>query len=131
MSKERLIGLLKKSRCDKECDGFNNEDFCNGCAGHEKCVKTADYLLANGVIVLPCKVGDTVYFDAVGYHDSAEIDGIHIDEKGMSFTWVQYDVGVDITEVWDGGEFMLDDIGKTVFLTREEAEAKLKEGGKG
>lgn len=77
-------------------------------------------------IELPCAVGDTVYFDAVGYHDSAEIDGIHIDAQGVMFTWVQYDVGVDITELWDEGEFDLEDIGKTVFLTHEEAEKALK-----
>lgn len=87
----------------------------------------ADYLLANGVIVLPCAVGDTVYFGCCGYHDSAEIDGVHIDEQGISFTWVQYDVGVDITELWDEGDFDIEDIGKTVFLSREEAEKALAE----
>lgn len=78
-------------------------------------------------IKLPCKVGDTVYFDAVGYHDTAEIDGIHIDNQGILYTWVQYDVGVDLIELWDEGDFNIEDIGKTVFLTREEAEKALKE----
>ena len=66
---------------------------------------------------LPCKVGDMVYFANEDYHRSAEIDGIHIDEQGVSFTWVQYEVGVDIVELWDEGDFNIDDIGKTVFLT--------------
>ncbi len=87
----------------------------------------ADHLLKNGVIVPPVKVGDTVYFDNTGYHDSAEIDGIHIDENGIAFSWVQYDVGVDITELWDEGEFDIEEIGKTVFLTLEEAEKALAE----
>lgn len=78
-------------------------------------------------IVPPCKPGDTVYFDNTGYHDSAEIDGIHIDENGIAFSWVQYDVGVDITELWDEGEFDIEEIGKTVFLTPEEAEKALAE----
>ena len=78
-------------------------------------------------IVLPVKPGDTVYFDNTGHHDSAEIDGIHIDENDIAFSWVQYDVGVDITELWDEGEFDIEEIGKTVFLTPEEAEKALKE----
>ena len=82
------------------------------------------------LIELPCKVGDTVYFPNEGYHDSAEIERIYIDENGVSFAWVQYDYGPDIVEVWDDGEFSIDEIGKTVFLTIEakaEAEQKLKE----
>lgn len=85
-----------------------------------------DAVIDMGVIVPPCKVGDTVYFDNTWYHDSAEIDGIHIDENGIAFSWVQYDVGVDITELWDEGEFDIEEIGKTVFLTKEEAEAELR-----
>ena len=87
----------------------------------------ADHILSDGWIRPPCKPGDTVYFDNTGYHDSAEIDGIHIDENGIAFSWVQYDVGVDITELWDEGEFDIEEIGKTVFLTREEAEKALAE----
>lgn len=80
-------------------------------------------------IDLPCYVGDTIYLTVEDYHDSAVIDGIHITEQGIMFTWVQYEVGVDVTECWDEGDFDIDDIGKTVFLTREEAERALK-GGK-
>lgn len=79
-------------------------------------------------IELPCYIGDTVYFAEEYYRDEAEIEEIRIDENGIMFCWVQYDVGVDITEVWDDGEFMLEDIGKKVFLTREEKEQAL-EGG--
>ena len=87
----------------------------------------ADYLLDSGVMVIPLKVGDVVYFPVEDYHDSAVIDGINITEQGISFTWVQYEVGVDITECWDDGVFDADEIGKTVFLTRAEAEAHLPE----
>ncbi len=91
----------------------------------------ADYLIANGVMVLPLKVGDVVYFAVEDYHDSAIIDGIKITAQGISFAWVQYEVGVDITECWDDGEFGIDEIGKSVFLTREEAEAALHKPPKG
>lgn len=120
--KEKLIELLMSAENNAEEQGFFN---CHRSKGKAECI--ADYLLANGVIQLPCKVGDTVYFDAVGYHDSAEIDGIHIDENGIAFSWAQYDIGVDITELWDEGEFTIEEIGKTVFLSREEAEKALKE----
>lgn len=112
--RERLIDLMiDAKRTELETGSFT--DYL------------ADYLLEHGVIVPPVRVRDTVYFDNTGYHDSAEIDGIHIDENGIAFSWVQYEVGVDITELWDEGEFDIEDIGKTVFLTRKEAEQALKE----
>lgn len=80
------------------------------------------------LIELPCKVGDTVYFPVYESRwDCAEIDLIHITDKEIIFEWVQYDRGYELTELWDNGEFTLEDIGKTVFLTREEAEKRLKE----
>lgn len=85
----------------------------------------AENLITNNVTVLPLKIGDVVYFPVEDYHDSAIIDGIKITEQGISFTWVQYEVGVDVTECWDDGEFDVCEIGKTVFLTREEAKARL------
>ena len=112
---ERLVELLKNSsQYIKEQDSLIDT--------------IADHLLANGVIVPPCKVGDKVYFAVDDYRDSAIIDGIHITEEGILFTWVQYEVGYELTECWDEGEFDFDDIGKTVFLTREETEEALKGG---
>ena len=83
------------------------------------------------LIELPCKVGDTVYFPIYDYHDSAIIETIRNEENGVFFDWVQYEVGVDCTEVWDNGTFTLEMVGKSVFLTRSEAEEALaKMGGK-
>ena len=82
-----------------------------------------DDLESGKIIRLPCKVGDIVYFPVCeSRFDYAEIDYIHITDKEIIFEWVQYDRGYELTEVWDNGEFTLDDVGKTVFLTREEAE---------
>ena len=62
------------------------------------------------LVVLPCKVGDTVYqIDAERVYES-EVKGIIFDCD---------DIGFDERA-----------IGKTVFLTREEADAALK-GGEG
>lgn len=72
-------------------------------------------------VVLPCKVGDTVWI--VGEKFPAEICAIKITGEGTFFEYVEYDRGYEETEVWDDGEFQTTDIGNTVFLTPEEAEA--------
>lgn len=78
-------------------------------------------------VELPCKVGDTVYRI------------IHLNDKYLQNTnklkiadwWQIVEIGIyqdDICFIDDSdNEFTIDDIGKTVFLTREEAEEKLKE----
>ena len=71
----------------------------------------ADNLLANGVIVPPCKVGDTVYKTSV----LGEITELKI--KG-------FDCGI-ATEPYN--IIPIENFGKTVFLTKEEAEQALKE----
>ena len=68
------------------------------------------------VVVLPCKVGDTVYFALLG----------RIIEKQV-FSIVSFS---NSTRIYCGGTseyFRPEDIGKTVFLTREEAEKALRE----
>lgn len=101
----------------------------NGCTRHWAEV-IADNLLANGVRVMPLKIGDRVYFPVRDSHDYGDIDAIHCisDGKGdveIWFEWASYDIGVDEKELWDEDEFSIDDIGKTVFLTREEAQEAL------
>ena len=67
------------------------------------------------VVVLPCKVGDTVYFALLG----------RIIEKQV-FSIVSFS---NSTRIYCGGTseyFRPDDIGKTFFLTREEAEKALE-----
>lgn len=79
-------------------------------------------------VVLPCKVGDTVYFTVESRWDSATIEHIEVWSSGVRFFWVQYDVGPETNELWDDGDFEMEDIGKTVFLTRQEAEAAVEKG---
>ena len=76
---------------------------------------------------LPCKAGDTVWIK--GDRFPAEVAEISLDEEGLFFKYVEYDRGHEITEVWDSGFFYADDIGKTVFLTKAEAEKALAEMG--
>ena len=68
------------------------------------------------LMVLPCKVGDTVYFALLG----------RIIEKQV-FSIVSFS---NSTRIYCGGTseyFRPEDIGKTVFLTRTEAEKALQE----
>lgn len=67
------------------------------------------------LVVLPCKVGDMVYFALLG----------RIIEKQV-FSIVSFS---DSTRIYCGGTseyFRPEDIGKTFFLTREEAEKALE-----
>lgn len=107
--REKLIELRKKY-------GYGTDDYF------------ADGLLSNGVIAPPCNVGDTVYPKSADRNFRAFIDKIEITTDGLLFYWVQYDVGVECTELWDDGCFSAAEIGKTVFLTEVEYEIALKEG---
>ncbi len=90
----------------------------------EKLAHYEDLAEAGRLAELPCKVGETVYI--AGEKFPAEIEEIRIHPQGIFFEYVQYDRGPELTEVWDYGSFCIDEIGKTVFRTREEAEATLK-----
>lgn len=75
------------------------------------------------IMVLPCKVGDTVYLiddiDCVFERESI-VTEIEIDKDGVTIM-IQ-----DETPIWSSG-YSLSDFGEIVFLTREEAEKALKE----
>lgn len=81
----------------------------------------ADHLLANGVIVPPCKVGDVVYTLVCFKEEDNEwiiieekIYGININDESMYFVIASpYDLG-------------LKDLNKTWFVKKEEAEQALK-----
>ena len=80
----------------------------------------ADYLLEKGVIVLPCKVGDTICRcgDPIKKVYEWEIEHVEL--------YLDEIVFVDDSD----NEFTAEDIGKTVFLTRDEAEKALESDGK-
>lgn len=83
----------------------------------------ADYLIVNGVIVPPCKVGQTVWilFSIEKTIKSREIESIMQRHK----SWTMRFTNGDCFTVWDNAEDEY--FGKTVFLTKEEAEKALEE----
>ena len=92
------------------------QDAVNGCARHWAEI-IADHLLANGVIVPLCKFEDTIY--RIG--SKGEIYG----DWELCFIQAYPDEVLYIDD--SDNYFTGDDIGKTVFLTKEEAERALKE----
>lgn len=96
------------------------EIIMNGCKpliSPTQAGRAADALLANGVIVPPCKIGDTMW--AI-----RDYKGIKQLQKGIvSEMYFTKDMSLHIAVKYAArGEF-----GETIFLTREEAEAKLRE----
>lgn len=91
----------------------------------------ADHLIANGVILPPCKVGDTVYipwvYDGISGVAFFDVTFVIFDRKKP---YIKTNFDTDDNGFWDlfnGGTFYFDDFGKTVFITKDQAEQKLKE----
>ena len=85
-------------------------------------------------IELPCKVGDTVYSfcDTFGVVLPYFVETLNISyyEKNLNYyTYEANCTNVEENELLDSIDFDVEDIGKTVFLTKEEAERILAERG--
>lgn len=75
------------------------------------------------VAVLPCKVGDTVYFVNAKQILEFAVVGYAVDETGISWVHSEH---VDKTGHTNERTFSPDRFGKNTFLTREEAEKVMK-----
>ena len=121
--RDRLKAVFKKIKykpfqTSSECDFATQfTDYALNCI--------IDECLANGVIVPPCKVGQTVYCLIQGFDNplKANVKRIVIQESGVV-------ISCSVLGYF-GQSYMATDFGKTVFLTKEEAEEKLKEWGSG
>ena len=105
--RERLIKLIKHCTSCEEC---RDEDI-------------ADHLLAHGVIVLPCKVVDTVYGIAQpcggckAFNEVMTEEYLKMCQKCDRFEIIEVKFDYELIPEW----------GKTVFLTKEQAEKALAE----
>lgn len=103
LTREKLVELLRYA--DDSCVNTGCMECSHMKRGRScKAYFYADYLLAGGVTVRPLQVGDTVF----------QTDGVNIYESTVKKL------------VYDAGPIDFDEeaIGKSVFLTREEAEEK-------
>ena len=125
--RERLIEMLNEWG-NKENDGVRAESI-------------ADYLLANGVVVLPCRVGDTVYVNPYTW------DYLSFSNYEHCFIHSEYFLVAEVVSIIKTRKqnliklkiynrttctpkykrYPISSIGITVFLTKEEAEKALEE----
>ena len=113
---------------DKYCQrGCHEEGGCtNGCIVPKLYSRLAKYEDAEeqGLLLrLPCKVGDTVWFVGNDFVNDYEVRRYIVDESGI--VCIQIAKEIDGKDYWNS--FRIEDLGKTVFLTKEEAEQKLAE----
>lgn len=112
---------------NKTCEAFckNEVDGCKNCYIQQVFKKLADYedLEEQGLLVrLPCKVGDTVYVPTRNFVSELRITMVSVNMHEAYFSWM---LNSGIYPNLDG--FSKSKLGKSVFLTREEAEKKLEE----
>lgn len=80
------------------------------------------------ILRLPCKVGDKIFLDFAGFGkdiDEFTVKDFHLDcfEDGETILYCDY----ESNDKTLSGQIDVMEFGKTVFLTKEEAEAKLAE----
>lgn len=114
--RDRLVALINEAK-----DEYPTIPSVN-CCKPTFAYYLADRLLANGGILPLCKVGDEVWF--INYLDEIVYIG-KIHDVGYNGCSCIYRI---VRSVENGGVFAFSDyeIGKSVFLTRKEAEQALK-----
>lgn len=127
------ITAIKGSSCNYSAQSFD----CQINEGTEKLRTALEKLAAyedleeQGLLVrFPCKVGDKVWDNDFGHPESYEIKAF---SYGYCDSYVEPDIEDQIIFYYENysgsiaGAFAMSELGKTVFLTREEAEKKLEE----
>lgn len=152
-------GACEKIKCSAKCDsckindliaklcayedtGLEPEEIADFMKRWEQAVEIGGMLKKHGIdhirdlihaeqdgrlVVPPCKTGDTVY-EVTSRKTISEyrVKAIHVE---LFCTFIELDIIAGFVDKFIFG-VPVDEIGKTVFLTREEAEAALK-GGEG
>ena len=121
--RDRLVELIDNADV---YDGYNcllcerTSDKCNNCYAN----KLADHLIANGVIVLPCKVGDVCY--PLEHSRNRPIT----ERKVSRITFSQRNIIIGYYE--NDGQYRpplrTRILGEDIFLTKEQAELKEMRG---
>ena len=109
--RDRLYYLFQESKCPAHF--WDNKQILD----------TTNYLLANGVIVPPCKVDDYLWFFKNGEIVFGRVIEITTSKSGVFAYLFELD---DFDEIVDEFSIPLCEIGKTLFFTKEEAEQALK-----
>lgn len=131
--RDRLVELFKK--IEKEpaitCPAYKTDKTCKGCkysindslCNHIE--RKVDYLLANGVVVPPCKAGDMVHFVLDDFDE--ETDGKFISSQRINDVGTR---GIFVSDSFDEENCRIfvpySDFGENVFLDKAEAERALE-----
>jgi hypothetical protein len=106
-TKNKLVKLLQEYTDNNNGGGSNHG--------------RADYLIENGIVVPPCKIGDTVYefFDVRGFYNITEyiVKNIVISMNPQKTVICCKSIIGNSTY-----EFSEDSFGKTLFFNKEDAE---------
>lgn len=117
--------------CKNICDDIEYD--CSKCELEKALEKLATYedMEEQGLLVrLPIKIGDMIWDNDFGYPEPYEIKAF---SYGYCDSYVESDIEDEIIFYYKNyngsitGAFPMSEIGKNVFLTREEAEKKLEE----
>ncbi len=119
-------------KCFEKCNGLGASGECDNCEIMTSvCEKLGEYedLEEQGrLIKLPCKVGDIIYRVNAGAKEPV----IKMRVLQVNYKQLHKDRTIIRIDAMDDNDmrescYFLENIGKTVFLTKSEAEAKLKE----
>lgn len=149
-----LVKNLAKDMCDEDLSDMSDEDFDEYMAEmlsvemdsqigllalfyrnlwamadlREKLKDYEDLEEQGRLLKLPCKVGDKIFLDFAGFGkdiDKFIVKDFHLDcfEDGETILFCDYESDDGVLS----GQIDVVEFGKTIFLTKFEAEAKLKE----
>lgn len=123
LTDKSIVGNYFYPKCFEKCDGLGASSKCDNCeimtSICEKLGKYEDLEEQDRLIKLPCKIGTEVY-DITCWDDIEE----KVVVKGKAYYRIVRKHKVTKLPFTYSD---IDDFGKTVFLTRSEAEQKLNE----
>ena len=134
LTDKNIVGNYFYPKCFEKCDVLGASRKCDNCEIMTSvCEKLGKYegLEEQGrLIKLPCKVRDTVYYISEGFIEPCTVETIFISDytdKDGNCSYMA-EIHFDREDCpYVSTEIYFTDIGKTIFLTKAEAEQKLKE----
>ena len=101
------------------------EDIAELCGGFARLRELAEADKDGRCVVLPCKVGEKIYYLNGKYIIQVEVVGYKVDETG-AWLFIGETYNPETNRAYHC-DLETERIGKTVFLTREEAERAIQE----
>ena len=110
MSKERMVGMLKKE--------FSYHDLINEWTEEVDFASVIDFLTENSVIIPPCKVNDQLFVPM----GKGEALPVFVYSIKVNTLHAEYKICVEDDESNFDTEFSFEDVGKKIFYTKRDAQ---------